>query len=92
MAFANTGYATFFQNNVPVEIMGRFGSVADMIQGIIQIVLTLILGLTAEWFTLQLVCQIFSAISVLFAAILFITVIIPSKKHYYKETTDIISG
>lgn len=92
MAFANTGYATFFQNNVPVEIMGRFGSVAEMIQGIIQIVLTLILGLTAEWFTLQLVCQIFSAISVLFAAILFITVIIPSKKHFFKETTDIISS
>lgn len=85
MAFANTGYATFFQNNVPVKIMGRFASVADMVQGMVQIIFTLILGLFAEWFSLQLICLIFSIISVLFAVGLLITVLWPTKLTYFDE-------
>lgn len=92
MAFANTGYATFFQNNVPVEIMGRFGSMAEMFQGIVQIVLTLILGLTAELFSLHVVCLIFSIASFLLAAGLFITVIIPARSAYFEENVKVISG
>ncbi|MGE7907235.1 MFS transporter [Peribacillus sp. NPDC094092] len=85
MAFANAGYATFFQNNVPVAIMGRFGSMADMVQGIIQIGLTLLLGLTIEWFSLQVVCIIFSLIGAILATVLFITIFIPSKAGYFEE-------
>lgn len=92
MAFANTGYATFFQNSVPVEIMGRFSSVADMLQGIIQIGLTLILGYLAEWFSLQMVCIIFSTVSTLFALVLLLTIFMPSKVAYYKEKTKVVTG
>ncbi|GEL76604.1 MFS transporter [Tenuibacillus multivorans] len=55
MAFANAGYTTFFQNQVPVNIMGRIGSVASIIQSIFQIVFTLMLGFFAELFPLQTV-------------------------------------
>lgn len=79
MAFANAGYATFFQNNVPIEIMGRFSSIADMFQGVVQIGLTLLLGLFAEWFTLQLVCLIFSIVGTVLALVLLLTIFIPSK-------------
>jgi MFS family permease len=92
MAFANTGYATFFQNNVPLEIMGRFGSMADMVQGFIQIGLTLILGFCAELFTLQMVCLLFSAFGVLLAGVLMITIFIPSKVHFYQEKSKTIAG
>ncbi|MGE8205305.1 MFS transporter [Heyndrickxia sp. NPDC080065] len=92
MAFANSGYATFFQSNVPVEVMGRFGSITDMIQGLIQIGLTLLLGLAAEWFSLQAVCLIFSGVGVLFAAVLLVTVFIPSKSGYFEEKQNAILG
>lgn len=92
MAFANTGYATFFQNNVPLEIMGRFGSMADMVQGFIQISLTLILGFCAELFTLQMVCLLFSAFGVLLAGVLMLTIFIPSKVHFYQEKSKTIAG
>lgn len=92
MAFANAGYATFFQNSVPVNIMGRFGSVSDMVQGIIQIGFTLILGFFAEWFSLQLVCLIFSIIGILIATVLFTTILLPSKANYFKENTKVITG
>ncbi|MGG3557749.1 MFS transporter [Peribacillus frigoritolerans] len=92
MAFANAGYATFFQSNVPVAIMGRFGSIADMVQGIIQIGLTLLLGLTIELFSLQVVCIIFSIVGAILATVLFITVFIPSKAGYFEENKKLITG
>jgi MFS family permease len=92
MAFANAGYATFFQNSVPVGIMGRFGSIADMVQGVIQIGFTMILGFFAEWFSLQFVCLIFSIIGTLLATVLFTTILMPSKANYFKEDTKAITG
>ncbi|KQL19678.1 MFS transporter [Cytobacillus solani] len=89
MAFANSGYQTFFQNNVPVELMGRFGSIAEMVQGMIQIGLTLLLGLTADWFSLQAVCIIFSIVSTGFAGILLATVMIPAKSMYFEENVKV---
>lgn len=88
MAFANAGYATFFQNNVPIEIMGRFSSIADMFQGVVQIGLTLLLGLFAEWFTLQLVCIIFSIVGTVLALVLLFTIFIPSKAVLFEENKE----
>lgn len=85
MAFANAGYATFFQQSVPVEIMGRFGSLAEMLQAIVQIVLTLILGVAADWFTIQTACIVFSFAGVVLALGLFITVLLPSKQVHFNE-------
>ena len=88
MAFANSGYATIFQNNVPVHMMGRFGSMAEMLQGIVQIIFTLILGFLAEWFSLQFVCIIFAMVSILFAISLLIMVLAPSKAAYFRVNND----
>jgi MFS family permease len=87
MAFANAGYATYFQNHVPVQLMGRFGSVADMFQGIVQIGLTLILGFLSEILSLQLVCIIFSVISALFGFALFM-ILMPTKATYFMEESE----
>ncbi|WP_214483388.1 MFS transporter [Bacillus sp. SM2101] len=92
MAFANAGYATFFQNSIPVHIMGRFGSIAEMVQGIIQIGFTLILGALAEWFSLQLVSVLFSIAAILFAVTLLIIVSMPSKSTYFKDNMNEIAG
>ena len=70
MQFANSGFATFFQNHVPTNIMGRFGSLSDMMSGIIQIVFTLLLGFVAEVFSLQQVCLIFCGVSILVSLLL----------------------
>jgi MFS family permease len=85
MAFANAGYATFFQNNVPVNIMGRFGSIADMLQAIIQIVFTLLLGWWAEWFSLQTACLVMALVGTILAVFLCIRVFMPSKVQYFNS-------
>ncbi|WP_093277195.1 MFS transporter [Psychrobacillus sp. OK032] len=48
VTFANTGYLTFYQNHVPVRLMGRFGSIFSVIEAGFIVALTVLLGLAAE--------------------------------------------
>lgn len=48
-AFSSTGILTFYQNNIPVERMGRITSVLGVLQSIAQIALILLIGLLGEW-------------------------------------------
>ena len=67
MAFSNTGYATMYQKMIPPELMGRFGSSLNLVQSAAQIIFTLILGLLAEWFSLQMATVAFSLVALLLA-------------------------
>lgn len=72
MSFASSGYATFFQKHVPADIMGRFGSLADMSQSIITIVLTLLVGFLSELFSVQMVCIIAAGIAAVVCGVLIV--------------------
>lgn len=82
MAFSNTGYETLYQQSVPPEMMGRFGSIANIFQNILQILFTILLGLFAEWFRLQTAAITFGIISILLAGVLFC--VLYSQKHQLK--------
>ncbi|WNF21133.1 MFS transporter [Mesobacillus jeotgali] len=81
--FSFTGYATFFQNNVPVDLMGRFSSSFAFFQAMVQIVLTLLLGYLAEAVKLQTVTVAFSAIGLLLAVALTSIIFLQSKKDLF---------
>ncbi|WP_350303427.1 MFS transporter [Bacillus pumilus] len=40
LAFANTGFMTFYQTNIPVEVMGRVASFYALVEAILTIMLT----------------------------------------------------
>lgn len=71
MAFSNAGYATFYQQTIPTEIMGRFGSSLGLIESVMQITLTLIIGFLAKIYTIQLITSIFALIGVVIACIVY---------------------
>lgn len=48
LSFANTGFLTFYQNNIPIEIMGRFSTVFGMVEAVFIILFTLVIGIAAE--------------------------------------------
>lgn len=48
LAFANTGFLSFYQHHVPVEIMGRFSGVINVAESLFVILLTFGIGLLAE--------------------------------------------
>lgn len=86
--FSFTGYTTFFQNNVPVDLMGRFSSAFAFFQAILQIVLTLLLGYLAEALHLQTVSIVFAAVALLLAAFLTLVVFMQSKQNLFVIEAD----
>ncbi|WP_052473980.1 MFS transporter [Jeotgalibacillus alimentarius] len=52
-SFLNTGMSTFYQNNVPVELMGRVTSVFELGQSAFQVLFVLLLGAVADFFSLR---------------------------------------
>ncbi|YCA21354.1 hypothetical protein M1D85_12455 [Bacillus sp. JZ35] len=44
LAFANTGFMTFYQTNIPVEVMGRVASFYALVEAILTMTMTGIFG------------------------------------------------
>ncbi|KMY21791.1 MFS transporter [Bacillus pumilus] len=44
LAFANTGFMTFYQTNIPIEVMGRVASFYALVEAILTIMLTGVSG------------------------------------------------
>lgn len=53
MAFMNTGFMTFYQNHVPVDMMGRISSIYSLVAAMMQIISVFILGLTAQLWSIS---------------------------------------
>lgn len=86
MAFCNAGYGTFYQNNVPPELMGRFGSTSAIFQSLVQILFTLLLGILSEIFTLQVTAISFGIISILLSGILYLIIFSKQSNIVLQET------
>ena len=84
-SYANAGYTTFFQNQVPVDLMGRFTSVTRLLEGMLQILFTLLLGFAADAWSLQAVCLIGAGAAVLSSVMLLAVIYSPSKARYYES-------
>lgn len=87
LAFVNTGYATLYQNNIPVNIMGRVGSVNDFIQAIFIMMVTFVLGGAAEFISLQVVVITGVLVMLMLGIALGICVLLPTKTEYYHPRT-----
>ncbi|WP_449620737.1 MFS transporter [Robertmurraya sp. Marseille-Q9965] len=86
--FLNAGMATFYQNNVPTEIMGRVTSVFQLIQSAIQIVFILGIGVLADLVSLRITIASLAVVMLISAIIFSVTVMYPSKKNYYREVEN----
>ncbi len=53
LAFANTGFLTFYQNNIPVDVMGRIISLFGFAEAMAIIIVMLICGSLAHFVSIQ---------------------------------------
>lgn len=83
LAFANTGFYTFYQTNIPVNMMGRVGSIYGLIEAVLVIVSTVIFGIVAQMVSIQFVVIIGAIIMFFITVVLFISNLIPSKSGFY---------
>ncbi|MFD1848891.1 MFS transporter [Oceanobacillus bengalensis] len=81
----NAGMMTFYQNNVPVEIMGRVTSIYQLIQSTIQVAFILAIGVVADIVSLRLTIATLALVMLLSSFIFSFFVLKPNKKLYYHE-------
>ncbi|KGA97394.1 permease [Alkalihalobacillus alcalophilus ATCC 27647 = CGMCC 1.3604] len=89
MTFAHVGFLTFYQNHVPVSIMGRFTSLVGMIEAGSTVVMIALIGLFAEWIAIRPVYLVSSFIFLLFALYICSVVMNKEKEKFYKEDMSV---
>lgn len=87
-AFSSAGYQTFYQNNVPVEIMGRMTSVIGVIQSFTQIILLFGIGVLGDLFPLRYTIVILAVLNLILSFYVCWQLMKPGKQQYFSETTS----
>ncbi|WP_431804518.1 MFS transporter [Halobacillus andaensis] len=83
LSFANTGFYTFYQNNIPVEIIGRIGSVYGFIEALLVIVFTSVFAVGAQLLSIKFIVASGAIFMLLLTGILLLVNLQPSKDKYY---------
>ncbi|HFT2186356.1 TPA: MFS transporter [Bacillus cereus] len=83
MAYANTGFYTFYQNNVPVHIMGRIGSIYGLIIALVTIFITILSGVATQFISIQLVVIVGSLIMLFITIVLCVFTLFPLQSKLY---------
>ncbi|SDI89878.1 MFS transporter [Natribacillus halophilus] len=81
----NAGITTFYQNNVPVDVMGRVTSIFQLTQSAVQVVFILAIGVTADLISLRITIVALALFMLLSTVIFAISVLRENKKLFYHE-------
>ncbi|HFU7080252.1 TPA: MFS transporter [Bacillus cereus] len=83
MVYANTGFYTFYQNNIPVHMMGRIGSIYGLVIAIVTIFVTILSGVATQFISIQLVVIVGSLIMLFITIVLCVFTLFPSQSKLY---------
>ncbi|MBU9721933.1 MULTISPECIES: MFS transporter [Bacillaceae] len=87
LAFANTGFLTFFQNNIPVDVMGRIESFYGLVEATLIIITTGIIALLAQVISIQFAVIAGALVMLLISVVLCTLNLKPSKSKFYQLTS-----
>lgn len=86
--FLNAGIMTFYQNNIPIDIMGRVTSIFQLIQSAIQVLFILIIGVIADLVSLRLTIVVLALVMLVSSLIFAVSVLKPNKMDFYREENE----
>ncbi|ADU32177.1 MFS transporter [Evansella cellulosilytica] len=86
IAFANTGFLTFYQSNIPEDVMGRIGSIYGFVEATLIIITTCLIALFAQIVSIQFAVITGALVMLLISIILFAFNLKPSESKYYQPT------
>lgn len=89
IVFMNAGLSTFYQNNIPVALMGRITSIFQLFQSTLQIVFLLGVGLLADFISLRITIVALAVIMLAGAVVLAFFVMKPGKAEFFEEEEDL---
>ncbi|QTD40428.1 MFS transporter [Sporosarcina sp. Te-1] len=84
-AFANTGYTTWYQYQVPLELMGRVTSLYGVVLSVFQIVFVLGMGWLADIVSLRLTIIILAVLSLISVLWLIAFMWMPGQRQIFTE-------
>lgn len=85
IVFMNAGLATFYQNNIPVALMGRITSIFQLFQSVLQIVFLLAVGVFADLVSLRITIVALALVMLLGAVVLAFVVKNRENFKYFEE-------
>ncbi|OIJ12885.1 hypothetical protein BKP35_09980 [Anaerobacillus arseniciselenatis] len=83
--YLNAGVTTFYQNNIPTDLMGRVTSIFQLFQNGFQVLFILAIGITADIIPLRTTIIVSSLAMFVTSLIFSIAVFMPRKKGIYQE-------
>ncbi|MFA1821890.1 MFS transporter [Virgibacillus oceani] len=86
--FLNAGMMTFYQNNIPVEIMGRVTSIYQLVESAIQVLFILAIGILADIISLRITIVTLALVMLLSSFVFSFSVWKPNKKSFYRENDN----
>ncbi|WP_163579747.1 MFS transporter [Gracilibacillus saliphilus] len=84
ISYANTGFLTFYQMNIPADMMGRVGSIYSFIESMLIILTTSLMGAVAQVISIQITVILGSLVMMFFSLILLTVSLSPSKSELYQ--------
>ncbi len=86
-SFSGTGFMTFYQNNVPIKMMGRISSIYGIFQSFLQVIFILLIGFTGDIIPVRY--SIIAASTLMLVISIWQTrlVLMPGKSEYFTEET-----
>ncbi|WP_235188854.1 MFS transporter [Exiguobacterium artemiae] len=91
--FSGTGFLTFYQNNVPHDLIGRFTSLYGLGQSLVQILFILVIGFTGDVLPLRFSIIVAAVLLAGLSVVLIVSVLRSNKEAFFREdqTTKQIS-
>ena len=86
--FMNAGISTFYQNNIPVALMGRVTSIFQLIQSGVQVIFILGIGILADVVSLRITIVALALIMLTAAVVFSYFVLKPQKAAFYQEDEE----
>lgn len=86
--FLNAGIATFYQNNIPVALMGRVTSIFQLLQSGVQVLFILGIGILADVISLRITIIGLASIMLLASIVFSYFVLKPQKAAFYREEEE----
>jgi MFS family permease len=90
-SFSGTGFMTFYQNNVPLKMMGRISSIYGIFQSFLQVIFILLIGFTGDIIPIRYSIIAASTLMLVISIWQIRLVLMPSKSEYFAEETELKS-
>jgi MFS family permease len=90
-SFSGTGFMTFYQNNVPIKMMGRISSIYGIFQSFLQVIFILLIGFTGDIIPVRYSIIAASTLMLVISIWQIRLVLMPSKSEYFAEETELKS-